>query len=69
MQAHKDELGRINKYVIELQEKVKKECDNFSEDVKYWAEYKTGDRIKHSESEVNVPCLRYQGVHALVNSC
>merc|ERR1711976_74744 len=41
-QAHKDELGRINKYVIELQEKVKKECDNFSEDVKYWAEYKTG---------------------------
>merc|ERR1712012_435115 len=41
-QAHKDELSRINKYVIELQEKVKKECDNFSEDVKYWAEYKTG---------------------------
>merc|ERR1712012_781196 len=41
-QAHKDELNRINKYVIELQEKVKKECDNFSEDVKYWAEYKTG---------------------------
>merc|ERR1712002_487787 len=22
--------------------RVKKECDNFSEDVKYWAEYKTG---------------------------
>jgi len=41
-QAHKDELNRINKYVVELQEKVKKECDNFSEDVKYWAEYKTG---------------------------
>ena len=42
-QAHKDELNRINKYVVELQEKVKKECDNFSEDVKYWAEYKTGE--------------------------
>merc|ERR1712241_83342 len=41
-QEHKDELNRINKYVVELQEKVKKECDNFSEDVKYWAEYKTG---------------------------
>jgi len=41
-QAHKDELSRIHKYVVELQGKVKKECDNFSEDVKYWAEYKTG---------------------------
>merc|ERR1712117_492195 len=29
-------------YVTDLQDKVKKECDNFSEDVKYWAEYKTG---------------------------
>merc|ERR1712076_124674 len=35
-QAHKDELNRITKYVSDLQEKVKKECDNFS------AEYKTG---------------------------
>merc|ERR1719322_1846062 len=35
-QAHKDELKRINKYVVELQEKVKKECDNFSEDVKHY---------------------------------
>jgi len=41
-QAHKDEMGRIHKYMVELQGKVKKECDNFSEDVKYWAEYKTG---------------------------
>merc|ERR1711963_1229504 len=41
-QAHKDELNRIIKYVSDLQEKVKKECDNFSEDVKFWAEYKTG---------------------------
>ena len=28
--------------MVDLQDKVKKECDNFSEDVKYWAEYKTG---------------------------
>merc|ERR1712211_91229 len=41
-QAHKGELNRITKYVSDLQEKVKKECDNFSEDVKFWAEYKTG---------------------------
>eukprot|EP00090_Calanus_glacialis_P046164 TRINITY_DN891_c0_g1_i7.p1 TRINITY_DN891_c0_g1~~TRINITY_DN891_c0_g1_i7.p1 ORF type:complete len:600 (+),score=224.52 TRINITY_DN891_c0_g1_i7:50-1849(+) len=41
-QEHKDELNRITKYVTDLQNKVKKECDNFSEDVKYWAEYKTG---------------------------
>merc|ERR1712027_104676 len=34
-QAHKDELNRITKYVSDLQEKVKKECDNFSEDVKF----------------------------------
>jgi len=41
-QAFKDELDRILKYVLELQTKVKTECDHFSEDVKYWAEYKTG---------------------------
>merc|ERR1712008_556196 len=27
---------------MKAQEKVKTECDNFSEDVKFWAEYKTG---------------------------
>merc|ERR1712130_520091 len=41
-QDHKNELSRITKYIMDLQEKVKKECDAFSEDVKYWAEYKTG---------------------------
>ena len=41
-QEFKDELNRMSKYVLDLQEKVKKECDNFSEDVKFWAEYKTG---------------------------
>jgi hypothetical protein len=29
-------------YVTDLHKRVMKECDNFSEDVKYWAEYKTG---------------------------
>merc|ERR1712088_966954 len=41
-QDHKNELNRITKYIMDLQEKVKKECDAFSEDVKYWAGYKTG---------------------------
>merc|ERR1712034_73973 len=41
-QDHKNELNRITKYIMDLQEKVRKECDAFSEDVKYWAEYKTG---------------------------
>jgi len=41
-QDFKNELARITKYVMDLQDKVRKECDAFSEDVKYWAEYKTG---------------------------
>merc|ERR1712211_136986 len=41
-QDYKDELNRITKYVMDLQARTKKECDAFSEDVKYWAEYKTG---------------------------
>jgi len=41
-QDFKDELKRIETFVKNLQIKVMKECDNFSEDVKYWAEYKTG---------------------------
>jgi len=39
---HKDELTRIHKFVLGLQEKVRLECSAFSEDVKFWAEYKTG---------------------------
>ena len=39
---HKEELQRIHKYVLGLQDKVKQECAAFSEDVKYWAEYRTG---------------------------
>merc|ERR1712149_35436 len=41
-QDYKDELKRIKDFVDNLHQKVMKECDNFSEDVKYWAEYKTG---------------------------
>merc|ERR1712117_856670 len=41
-QDYKDELKRIQEFVLDLQKRVMKECDNFSEDVKYWAEYKTG---------------------------
>merc|ERR1712107_130811 len=41
-QAFKDELKRITDYVVDLQAKTKVECDKFSNDVKYWAEYRTG---------------------------
>jgi len=40
--AHKEELARIHKFTLSLQAKVKQETANFSEDVKYWAEYRTG---------------------------
>merc|ERR1712106_185345 len=69
-QAHKDELNRITKYVSDLQEKVKTECDNFSEDVKFWAEYKTG--IKEfapwlSQAEVAAMRERYAKVKAVAD--
>jgi len=41
-QAFKDELARITKYVNDLQENTRIECDKYSNDVKYWAEYRTG---------------------------
>lgn len=41
-QDYKDELKRVQDYVNDLHRRVMKECDNFSEDVKFWAEYKTG---------------------------
>ena len=40
--AHKEELARIHKFTLDLQVKVKQETANFSEDVKFWAEYRTG---------------------------
>jgi len=41
-QDYKDELERIRKYVEDLYTRCATECDNFSEDVKYWAQYRTG---------------------------
>jgi len=41
-QDYKDELKRIETFVLDLQKKVVEECKKFSEDIKYWAEYKTG---------------------------
>merc|ERR1712184_61464 len=38
----KDDLARITQYVIDLQAKTKTECDKYSNDVKFWAEYRTG---------------------------
>jgi len=40
--AFKDELAKITKYITDLQIKTRNECDAFSEDVKFWAEYRTG---------------------------
>merc|ERR1719228_737180 len=57
LQEHKDELNRIMKYVTDLDAKTRKECDAYSEDVKYWAEYRTGIKeftpwLKESEGAV-----------------
>ncbi len=41
-QDFKEELKRIEQFVLDLQKRVIKECESYSEDVKYWAEYKTG---------------------------
>jgi len=41
-QAYKKELDRITQYCTDLQEKTRTECDKYSNDVKYWAEYRTG---------------------------
>merc|ERR1712095_223740 len=41
-QVFKDELKRITDYVKKLQADTKVECDKYSNDVKFWAEYRTG---------------------------
>merc|ERR1712153_189440 len=41
-QNFKDELKRIADYVSKLAEDTKIECDKYSNDVKFWAEYRTG---------------------------
>merc|ERR1712128_371673 len=43
-QVFKDELARIAKFVTELQSNTKIECDKYSNDVKFWAEYRTGSK-------------------------
>merc|ERR1712102_81986 len=48
-QDFKDELKRINDYVTDLQKRVMTECEHFSEDVKYWAEYKTGLKERYNK--------------------
>jgi len=40
--AFQDELERITKFVSTLNNNTKVECDKYSNDVKYWAEYRTG---------------------------
>merc|ERR1712045_937900 len=40
--TEQDQLHRIIKYVEELQANTKIECDKYSNDVKFWAEYRTG---------------------------
>ena len=54
--AHKEELTRIHKFTLDLQAKVKQETANFSEDVKYWAEFQTG--IKEFEPWVKAAQIR-----------
>jgi len=41
-QFYKNELKRIKEFVLDLQQKTRKECNYFAEDVKCWAEYRTG---------------------------
>jgi len=41
-QAHKDELKRITEFVLTLQKNTMSECDAYSNDVKLWAEFRTG---------------------------
>jgi len=41
-QAFKNELNRITEYVTKLAADTKVECDKYSNDVKFWAEYRTG---------------------------
>merc|ERR1712012_682864 len=41
-QAFKNELNRITDYVTKLAADTKIECDKYSNDAKFWAEYRTG---------------------------
>jgi len=50
-QVFKGELDRITKFVTELQANTKIECDKYSNDVKFWAEYRTGIKEFNSWSD------------------
>ena len=41
-QDYKNELKRITDYVAKLADDTRIECDKYSNDVKFWAEYRTG---------------------------
>jgi len=41
-QGFKKELARITNYVTDLSAKTRVECEKYSNDVKFWAEYRTG---------------------------
>merc|ERR1719481_2338215 len=70
-QAHKDELARITKYVTDLSANTKVECDKYSNDVKFWAEYRTGIKeftpwLLAAEADAEVAALRER--HAKVKT-
>merc|ERR1712107_562176 len=44
-QAFKNELNRITDYVTKLAADTKIECDKYSNDVKFWAEYRTNQGV------------------------
>lgn len=83
-QDYKDELDRIKKYVDDLYARCSKTCDDFSEDVKFWAQYRTGVRefspwLANAEKRAGDPLIKPQtldeatGMHASVvdfdNAC
>ena len=60
-QDYKDELERIKKYVDDLYARCCKVCDDFSEDVKFWAQYRTGIK-EFSPWLVNAEKLSHDGL-------
>jgi len=74
-QAFKKELERITKFMTDLSTKTRKECDAFSEDVKFWAEYRTGIKeflpwLESAEKEVTLGLAKpsdLEGVQQLFN--
>merc|ERR1712218_174672 len=55
-QDYKDELNRITKYITDLDAQTRKECDAYSEDVKYWAEVKA---LNDKVTTYDKTCLNY----------